>query len=241
MRWRPDLVTAVDDSDLIDLGSQTWYTGRLNARIYERARRPDTWHLRLDDGHRYVGCDLPDVGGRQEPVTDALISRVWETWRRLERELTAPRPTNADGGNPWRRRCRQCGQHSVPVAGRRVILGPIERETLGVHEEANSTSETAEPCQLCEHCHTPFPGPALTPTVESHGRHTVLRLTYVFNGEQYTRSAFVTGRDLAAADDPSALLQTSWDRLEAFLLDLTNQPQTSAASPMCQVSMIREP
>jgi hypothetical protein len=221
MRWRPDLVTAIDDSDLIDLGGQTWYGGHLNARIYQRAGCPGTWHLRLDDGHRFVGCDLRDVGGPHRPVTDELISRVRETWRRLERELIDPRRADVGGGNPWRRRCRRCGRHGVPVDGREVIRAPIERETPGSTAEPDSISEAVEPRQLCQHCHTPFPGPALTPMVESHGRHTVLRLTYLRNGEQYTRSAFVTGRNLAAADDPSALLQAAWDRLEAFLLDGT--------------------
>jgi hypothetical protein len=146
----------------------------------------------------------------------------------LERELPDPRRAMPDDEGPWaegfsptarpsahafpwRRLCPGCGRHGVPLDGQRI-------------------TEMPERCQLCEHCHTPFPGPPLTPTVESHGRHTVLRLTYVAGGERYTRSAFVTGRNLMSAEDPAALLQTSWDRLEAFLLIPITQPQTQPAS-----------
>ncbi|MER7331646.1 MULTISPECIES: hypothetical protein [unclassified Micromonospora] len=98
MRWRPDLVTASDDTDLIPLGSETHgYTGRFNAQVYERASDPAVWHLRLDDGHRFVGVDLPNVGGRQDPITDELVGRVREAWQRLEQELTDP----AKGYDPW--------------------------------------------------------------------------------------------------------------------------------------------
>ncbi|MEV5211349.1 hypothetical protein AB0K35_28135 [Micromonospora sp. NPDC053740] len=92
MRWRPDLVTAADDSDLLPIGSQTCgYTGRFNAQVYERTSAPETWHLRLDDGHRFVGLDLDGVGGRDEPISPELAARIVDTWQRLERELSDSR------------------------------------------------------------------------------------------------------------------------------------------------------
>jgi hypothetical protein len=91
MRWRPDLVAVADDADLLPIGSQTCgYTGRFNAQVYERTSAPETWHLRLDDGHRFVGLDLDNVGGRDEPVSLELAARIGDAWQRLERELTNP-------------------------------------------------------------------------------------------------------------------------------------------------------
>ncbi|MFY1687161.1 hypothetical protein [Plantactinospora sp. WMMB782] len=266
MRWRPDLVTATDDHDLVVSSGPTWYEGPYRAQIFQRAGRPGSWHLRLDDGHRYVGRDLETVGhGDHEPSTvdrsgnepgagghgnepgagghgdepgadghgnepgavpEQLFGRVRQLWRRLERELTDPRrtmpypgpwqPPAPTGGGPsptagiagparlasipdqeWRRLCQRCERHGVPLEGRR----------------------DGEPCQLCAHCRTPYPGPVLVPTLQLHGRHTVLKLSYFANGEYFTRSAFVPGRDMMAAEDPAQLLQSAWDRLENFLLD----------------------
>ncbi|MEN3615032.1 hypothetical protein AAH979_36565 [Plantactinospora sp. ZYX-F-223] len=239
MRWRPDLITEGDDSDLVDLGAQTWYDGLYRAQIFDRASRPGNWHLRLDDGHRYVGCDLGDpVETGPGPVPEHFVGRIRDVWRRLERELTDPRRTVpyagpwqaafATGGRPssagaafgpapprsaptqaWQRRCRRCDRHGVPVDGRR----------------------NGEPCQLCPHCRAPFPGPALIPTLQSHGRHTVLKLSYVANGEYFTRSAFVPGRDMMTAEDPTELLQSAWDRLESFLLDQIPRSPSGSDDP----------
>lgn len=97
MRWRPDLVTAADDTDLDQSafvstkGVLTWYDGPHNARTYRRRSRPGTWHLRLDDGCRFVGADIADI----EPVDGAGLAEVERrfraTWARLERELGNPR------------------------------------------------------------------------------------------------------------------------------------------------------
>lgn len=101
MRWRPDLVTDADDANLLSLGSQSWYDGRYHAQVFERTDRPETWHLRLDDGHRYVGADLAEVGGRQDPLTAELEGRVREAWRRLERELGDARRLVPADDDPW--------------------------------------------------------------------------------------------------------------------------------------------
>ncbi|MEU7170334.1 hypothetical protein ABZ949_02435 [Micromonospora tulbaghiae] len=114
MRWRPDLVTAADDTDLIPLGSDTCgYTGRYNAQIFERATDPTIWHLRLDDGHRYVGCDVPDMGGRQDPISVDMLARVRDGWKRLERELGNPNhtvPVERRSYDEWRDVLRWLGQ-----------------------------------------------------------------------------------------------------------------------------------
>lgn len=86
MRWRPDLVSEVDDTGLRDLGSNTFYEGRFRAQLFQRGSEVDgvvTWHLRLDDGYRFVGADLRDV----RDVDDALLERVAAKWTALEREL----------------------------------------------------------------------------------------------------------------------------------------------------------
>jgi hypothetical protein len=95
MRWRPDLVTAVDDTLLTDLGSNTFYEGRHHARLFER--NPSTWHLRLDDGHRFVGADLHDV---PDILDAAFAQRVVDKWAALERELGNSRHLEVDE-DPW--------------------------------------------------------------------------------------------------------------------------------------------
>ncbi|WP_250029762.1 hypothetical protein [Paractinoplanes maris] len=99
MRWRPDLVTEVDDSDLLNLGSVTWYDGRFNARLYQRGipERPNhlVWHLRLDDGNRYVGLDLHNISDTLDADHE---SRMAHAWARLERELSDRRRLDPD---PW--------------------------------------------------------------------------------------------------------------------------------------------
>lgn len=105
MRWRPDLVTAHDDTDLIPVDvvraaeTVAIREGRHNAHIYQRVSEPTTWHLRLDDGHRYVGCDLAGMGAADGIISIEQTARIHHTWQRLERELTdARRITPA---HPW--------------------------------------------------------------------------------------------------------------------------------------------
>ena len=96
MRWRPDLVTAApDDPDLEFVDSAGGYAGPFNATVYQRSIT-DVWHLRLDDGHRWVGCDLDAQGATGE----ALLQMMASVWRRLERELADPRHTVP--GDPFR-------------------------------------------------------------------------------------------------------------------------------------------
>jgi hypothetical protein len=97
MRWRPDLVTAQDDSGLEKIptvrGVGVAYVGRHNGTLYSRSR--NTWHLRLDDGHRYVGVDVEINHARDATgatlLDDATVDRIRDGWQRLEREL----------GNSW--------------------------------------------------------------------------------------------------------------------------------------------
>lgn len=173
MRWRPDLVTAVDDSDLVQLtgipGECPGYTGRFTANIYRRGCAGDrVWHLRLDNGHRFVGCDLNDIPDEALTEVDIppgdFLSLLQATWRRLERELTDQRRTGPD---PWadvtdrwllaahaiqqaagegielQRRCSHCSELAVPTPGVRVIDGHLEQ------------------CDTCPRCLLSFPGPAL--------------------------------------------------------------------------------
>lgn len=106
MRWRPDLVTAADDSDLIPIGvvvraadTVAIREGRHNATMYQRATNPTVWHLRLDDGHRYVGCDLANMGAPDGIISTEQTARIHHTWQRLERELGDRRRTEpATGG-----------------------------------------------------------------------------------------------------------------------------------------------
>jgi hypothetical protein len=80
MRWRPDLVTAFDDTGL-ELVEEI--ADRLQSRTRRWYRHADgRWFLRLDDFHRFVGAWVPD---------DATEQQRDDLWRRLERELGNPR------------------------------------------------------------------------------------------------------------------------------------------------------
>lgn len=78
MRWRPDLVTAHDDSNL-ELVCANIPRSQFSGVMYRRGAT-DTLHLRLDDGHRWVGCDVDGAG-------PGSVGRVLDAWTRLEREL----------------------------------------------------------------------------------------------------------------------------------------------------------
>jgi hypothetical protein len=81
MRWRPDLVSAAPDEGLTLIRTLTG--ARFRRQLFSRDGT-DRHHLRLDDGHRFVGCDIPaDADGEEHAAA----------WDRLERELTDPRHT----------------------------------------------------------------------------------------------------------------------------------------------------
>lgn len=100
MRWRPDLVTDHDDSRLrrIDWSGRNGYTGLHNAAVYERS--PGTWHLRLDDGHRYVGLDIDSGMHEGELLDPTVVGRIYDAWQRLERELSDQRRLETGSAYP---------------------------------------------------------------------------------------------------------------------------------------------
>jgi len=79
-RWRPDLVSAVDDTGLVSVQARR-RRGRFWAEVFERAGT-DRLHLRLDDDIRFVGADLPRGEGAEH---DERCARKWAA---LERELS---------------------------------------------------------------------------------------------------------------------------------------------------------
>jgi hypothetical protein len=112
MRWRPDLVTAAPDDGLepvTDAPPLVRYAGCYNATTYRRAGS-DVWHLRLDDGHRYVGRDL-DV---DLDATDAA-ERIVAAYAALERELRNPR--HAVPGMPVQARCPFTPPYDTAITG----------------------------------------------------------------------------------------------------------------------------
>jgi hypothetical protein len=87
MRWRPDLVIAVDDTGRSLL--RAFQRGLYRAQIFEYPGAPGRVHLRLDDGDRFIGADA-GATGNHEPV-----------WRRLEREFDDGRDPEPDFGSHW--------------------------------------------------------------------------------------------------------------------------------------------
>lgn len=214
-RWRPDLVTAHDDSDLVQLtcipGECPGYTGTRNANIYRRGPEHDrVWHLRLDDGHRFVGRDLagvPDEALTEVDIPEGeFLTQLRDMWAALERELgnsrhvehdTDPWADVASGGSAaeaytrhmdqllrqylgtvlapppiiplgervrWERRCMHCDHRAAPRQGQRVHCQPLDVPSFGIFGDlvpARDLVHDIEPCDLCDHCRTPFPGPPL--------------------------------------------------------------------------------
>jgi hypothetical protein len=151
MRWRPDLVNASDDTHLTRIdrpGDRNGYTGRYNPSIYQHTDRP-AWHLRLDNGHRYVGCDIPTEDLGDDGIIPAeMVERIQAAWVRLERDLNNTRHLEADDlpgrifNGPWAvwtetghtREARQRATASTVVtAGQAVFFtgqGTIGADTL---------------------------------------------------------------------------------------------------------------
>lgn len=104
MRWRPDMVTDVDDSDLIPLPIPTGYRGACHAQVFRRGPAENLrLHLRLDDGYRFVGTDLTVSTG---PGTETEAEQLSSAWVRLEHELQqgADRDmSTGDVGRAWLR------------------------------------------------------------------------------------------------------------------------------------------
>lgn len=87
-RWRPDLVTAVDDTGLVSVQPRR-RRGRFWAEVFERAGT-DQLHLRLDDDIRFVGADVPRGEG------DEHDERCARKWAALARELADGNRTAAE-------------------------------------------------------------------------------------------------------------------------------------------------
>lgn len=205
MRWRPDLVTETDDTNLTPIfnqpGDRNGYRGPHNATVFERTDQPNTWHLRLDDGHRYVGADVDRIDIRDGIISTDTAARLSETWRRLEREFGNTRHLVADNDPwadvmpyqvefyptayrpiPWRwlRRCPTCGQRGEPREGRRAVFDRYPSALLA--SSAYDYASEVERCHLCRHCRTPFPGPPLRLTVYGHTGRRQLRLRLTADG-----------------------------------------------------------
>ncbi len=86
MRWRPDLLITHDDTGL-ELICADIPQGPFTGTMYRRTST-DAIHLRLDDRHRWVGCDVPE-GDSPAPILRA--------WARLAQELTDLRQAEPDG------------------------------------------------------------------------------------------------------------------------------------------------
>lgn len=87
MRWRPDLVTATDDLpiELVDEFPHDTRRG-LQAAWYRYVDR-DMFHARIEDGHRFVGCDvLPEHAGPDD-LPPGIRRELDSVYLRLEREL----------------------------------------------------------------------------------------------------------------------------------------------------------
>lgn len=215
MRWRPDLVSAVDDSDLLDLGSCTFYEGRYHARLFQRGipmrAGPVTWHLRLDDGHRFVGLDLPGVTDILGPENE---QRVADSWASLERELTNSRHTEPDLSiDPWARFLDSYRAMAASVIPRidAMVLGhaPVQAVELNYAGEAAAErfSRIADEGSGAAE--------ASSPTVEFDNRHG--RFIPLSNAAEALRRAFAgVGEALRVVARESALTEPEHPMLQVI-------------------------
>lgn len=250
MRWRPDLVTAADDTGLTRMCGPI-RVGRFTRNIYHRDGT-DRVHLRLDDGNRCVGADVEPVGGGEQ-----FAVRCHRAWQRLERELTNPASV-VDDGDPWadthpaptadsllrgirerqaaqarlgipdwERRCRACGRYGEPIDG----IRPAGPQRLA--EQGGTAFVDLEACQACPHCRLPYPGPVLHMTVGHRPaeREWHYRLRAVVGDRKYAYQFVVLESQLTAVRSLAGYLRFEWDRMEARLLRLIATEEAALREP----------
>jgi hypothetical protein len=105
MRWRPDMVSEVDDSGL-ELICHPERRNGYTRSAFVRAGT-GTIHLRLDDGYRFVGVDVTEVRGQ------AYVDLLAGKWAALERELISSRHVEPDT-DPWADVAVQWGRLTTP-------------------------------------------------------------------------------------------------------------------------------
>ncbi|PZG12955.1 hypothetical protein C1I95_24750 [Micromonospora craterilacus] len=192
-RWRPDLAITDDDFGYEPIDAPTHYDGPYFARLL-RPRDADALHLRLDDGHRWVGCNIDQFGGE---ITPALVEQIKAAWPKLERQLGDPRQAVTldspmqellhamlaprdewpphlvhlivGGGSSQRIDLswrRHCG--NCGQRGTPINGQRVRPMTVAwTPDDIDPTglASTVEYCHLCPHCRMPHDGPPLTPTV----------------------------------------------------------------------------
>lgn len=119
MRWRPDLVNDSDNTNMTRIGlpgDRLGYTGPHNASVYEYSDRRPVWHLRLDNGHRYVGVDVDtEELGPDGIIPVEMVARIRAAWVRLEREVDNTRHLEPDAAALRDERIRR--EHAAAIAG----------------------------------------------------------------------------------------------------------------------------
>lgn len=231
MRWRPDLVSEVDDSRLT-LISQ-FRRGPYNAQLFAIADS-DSVHCRLDDGNRFVGCD---ADGHQ---TTEGLEPVWD---RLERELgngrhveadpwadvmrryghliddfafgdsgiagTAEASAEAASWTPgsWQRLCLNCEDRARPTRGQRTMPERLDIRFAPLD---------VEDCDLCGNCQHPFPGPPLQ--VATRAGSLSGSVTYRMRVGEFEARADVPGMPIVFALDSDVWIRVRLDRLEQQVL-----------------------
>ncbi|MEV5819282.1 hypothetical protein AB0L22_08915 [Micromonospora haikouensis] len=247
MRWRPDLINEADDTNLTRVtafGDQRGcYTGHHNASVYEYTNRPG-WHLRLDDGHRYVGLDLSE---EQVLTTSDLTALLRDMWARLERELGNTRHIEPNDDpwadvmgypNRWRhlsahtilRYCQRCNRHVTTRNGMRLTADHRPAAYLATAADISEHTNNLEPCQLCANCRKPFPGPPAYVALERDHWTPTIRIR--MKAEGYERVETQLNVEDIPLDQLPAAIQQAADQLEALLFAspaARRQPPADAA------------
>lgn len=85
-RWRPELISLTEDAGLEALGPLGTFHG-FRTQVF-RQHGTALLHLRLDDGTRFVGADIPDCAPREDP--EEFQQRCDRKWTALMVELLNP-------------------------------------------------------------------------------------------------------------------------------------------------------
>jgi hypothetical protein len=126
MRWLPGLVSDVDDTGL-QARSPRRRRGPFWAETFDRQGQ-DRVHLRLDDGCRFVGVDVP----LEDP--DTFGERCERAWNRLEAELTDQR--RAEPGSEPAEHC-QC-----PICAAAIAIQICDCGACGPDEQGNEPARS---------------------------------------------------------------------------------------------------
>lgn len=163
---------------------------------------------------------------RRQRSAAGLLHMLRDEARRATAQQEAARV--ALGIPEWERRCRTCDRYGAPMAGIRAAGVPRQ---LG--DGRGTAVVDLEVCQVCPHCRSVHPGPALHMVTEHRPADGEwhYRLRAVVGDRKYGHHTVVSETRLESAHDPAAYVRRGWGRMEAQLLRRIAEDQAERQEP----------